>query len=55
MNDFENRKPIGKKMIEGKILVDDYVMDDTALAYKSENGIYIITGCSHSGICKASL
>ena len=26
-------------------------MDDTALVYKSENGIYIITGCSHSGIC----
>ncbi|WP_315073558.1 MBL fold metallo-hydrolase [uncultured Clostridium sp.] len=50
MNDFENRKPIGKQA-EGKILVDDYVMDDTALAYKSENGIYIITGCSHSGIC----
>jgi len=26
-------------------------MDDTALVYQSENGIYIITGCSHSGIC----
>ncbi|MCR3761069.1 MBL fold metallo-hydrolase [Clostridium felsineum] len=50
MNDFENRKPIGKQLEDGK-LVDDYVMDDTALAYKSNNGIYIITGCSHSGIC----
>ncbi|MDP4146736.1 MAG: MBL fold metallo-hydrolase [Bacillota bacterium] len=50
INDFENRKPIGKQ-VEGEILVEDYVMDDTALAYKSENGIYIITGCSHSGIC----
>jgi 7,8-dihydropterin-6-yl-methyl-4-(beta-D-ribofuranosyl)aminobenzene 5'-phosphate synthase len=50
MNDFENRKAIGKQA-EGKTLVDDYVMDDTALAYKSENGIYIITGCSRSGIC----
>lgn len=27
------------------------MLDDTAIAYKSENGIYIITGCSHSGIC----
>jgi len=26
-------------------------MDDTALVYKSKNGIYIISGCSHSGIC----
>lgn len=28
-------------------------MDGTALVYKSENGIYIIAGCSHShsGIC----
>ncbi len=49
-NDFENTKPIGKQVV-GKTLVDDYVMDDTALVYKSEKGIYIITGCSHSGIC----
>ncbi len=26
-------------------------MDDTALVYKGEKGSYIITGCSHSGIC----
>ncbi|WP_053957498.1 MBL fold metallo-hydrolase [Inediibacterium massiliense] len=50
INDFENRKPIGKQIVD-KTLVDDYVMDDTALVYKSENGIYIVTGCSHSGIC----
>jgi 7,8-dihydropterin-6-yl-methyl-4-(beta-D-ribofuranosyl)aminobenzene 5'-phosphate synthase len=50
INDFEKRKPIGKKVADG-ISVDDFVMDDTALAYKNENGIYIITGCSHSGIC----
>lgn len=50
INNFENRKSIGKQVDGGK-LVDDYVMDDTALAYKSKNGIYIITGCSHSGIC----
>lgn len=50
INDFENRKPIGKQ-INRECVVEDYVMDDTALVYKSENGIYIITGCSHSGVC----
>ena len=50
VKDFEKRKPIGKQM-NNKTWVDDYVMDDTALVYKSEKGIYIITGCSHSGIC----
>ena len=49
-NNFENRRPIGKQIV-GQTLTDDYVMDDTALVYKSEDGIYIITGCSHSGIC----
>lgn len=29
----------------------DYVMDDTALAYNTGKGLFIITGCSHSGIC----
>ena len=50
INNFENRKPIGKQIV-GERLIDDYVMDDTALVYKNEKGIYIITGCSHSGIC----
>lgn len=49
-NDFERRKVIGKQIING-VSYDDYVLDDTALVYKSEKGIYIITGCSHSGIC----
>ena len=31
--------------------LDDYVIDDSALALKSEKGLIIITGCSHSGIC----
>lgn len=29
----------------------DKVIDDSALAYKTDNGIFIITACSHSGIC----
>ncbi|MDD4842930.1 MAG: MBL fold metallo-hydrolase [Anaerotignum sp.] len=29
----------------------DMILDDSALAYSTEDGIYIITGCSHAGIC----
>ena len=49
-NDFENKKPVGMHLVNG-IMQDDYVLDDTALAYKSKKGLVIITGCSHSGIC----
>jgi len=41
LNDFENKKPIG----------NDYVLDDSAIVWKSGNGLVIVTGCSHSGIC----
>ncbi len=30
---------------------DDYIVDDTALAYVGEKGLSIVTGCSHAGIC----
>ena len=49
-NDFEIRKPIGTYKINNT-LQNDFVLDDTAIAYKTSEGIYIITGCSHSGIC----
>jgi 7,8-dihydropterin-6-yl-methyl-4-(beta-D-ribofuranosyl)aminobenzene 5'-phosphate synthase len=49
-NNFESRKCIGKKIIAGNPS-DDYVTDDTAIVYKNDKGIYIMTGCSHSGIC----
>lgn len=48
--DFEKRKLMGEIEIDGKYK-DDYIMDDSALLYKAKDGIYIITGCSHSGIC----
>ncbi len=49
-NDFESKSPIGKQK-ESDELKDDYVLDDSALVYKSEKGLFIISGCSHSGIC----
>jgi len=48
--DFERPGPIGvRKESEGDI--PDELPDDTALAYKSEKGLVVITGCSHAGIC----
>ncbi|GAU77019.1 MBL fold metallo-hydrolase [Fusibacter sp. 3D3] len=49
-NHFEKSQCIGTQIVDGNSF-DDYVLDDTALVYKSAQGIFIITGCSHSGIC----
>ena len=46
----ESRTAIGQQK-EASGFVDDYVLDDSALVYKSPKGLFIITGCSHSGIC----
>lgn len=50
MTGFEKRKPFGMQRVDG-IPSADHVCDDTALVYKGEDGLRIITGCSHSGIC----
>jgi len=50
LNNFEPRYTIGKSIINGE-KVDDNIEEDSALVYKGENGLFIITGCSHSGIC----
>lgn len=57
LNGFEAKEPIGKirgehslKGNEGE-LIDDYSLDDSALCFKSQEGLVIITGCSHAGIC----
>ncbi|WP_286169927.1 MBL fold metallo-hydrolase [Halocella sp. SP3-1] len=49
-NDFEARTAIGRIIQNGKEK-EDYILEDTALAYKSSKGLVIITGCSHAGIC----
>lgn len=47
---FEVRKPFGF-IKEDKEEQVDFIADDTAIVYQNEKGIFIITGCSHSGIC----
>lgn len=49
-NEFEKRKSFGTLKVD-TTEQDDFVTDDTALVYKNSNGLFIITGCSHSGIC----
>lgn len=49
-NTFENQNPIGEFEHQGE-RKEDYLLDDTAMIYRSKEGLFIITGCSHSGIC----
>lgn len=49
-NAFENRTPIGK-VEKNHELEADYLLDDSALVYKGPEGLVIITGCAHAGIC----
>ena len=49
-NDFEIRKSIGKCSINNE-MIEDNIMEDFAIVYKCDKGLFIITGCSHSGIC----
>jgi 7,8-dihydropterin-6-yl-methyl-4-(beta-D-ribofuranosyl)aminobenzene 5'-phosphate synthase len=49
-NDFEAKSPLGKiSTEEGEEY--DFLMDDSALAYRSPEGLVVVSGCSHSGIC----
>ena len=45
---FEGRTAIGIK--DGSDS-PDYMEDDSALVYRGDDGLVVITGCSHSGIC----
>ena len=49
-NDFEAKDPIGEVITNTK-KENDYIIEDSALVYKSSKGLVIITGCSHAGIC----
>jgi len=47
---FEPEKKLGKRYEMG-IEYDDFCRDDSALVYEGKEGLVILTGCSHSGIC----
>ncbi|WP_300159652.1 MBL fold metallo-hydrolase [Solidesulfovibrio sp.] len=47
---FEDTPPIGVRLTPAGA-VPDLLPDDSALAYLGEEGLVIVTGCSHAGIC----
>ena len=47
-NDFEK---VTAALALGDDKKADLLLEDTALAYKTDDGIVVIAGCSHSGIC----
>ena len=49
-NDFEAQESLGELRIDGQ-RSPDWVLDDSALAYRATDGLVVITGCSHAGIC----
>lgn len=48
-NDFENQHPVGQKYVNGKWINDDMI-EESALVYKHDNKLNIISACSHRGI-----
>lgn len=49
-NPFEGQEPMGETFTQGAWR-EDHLMDDSALAFKLQEGLIIVTGCSHAGIC----
>jgi len=47
LNDFE-AKTTSFELEDG---TDDFVYDDSALAIKTDNGLVVVSGCAHAGIC----
>ena len=46
---WENTHPVGE-VRDGEKKTPDYLPDDSALVYRGENGLFLLTGCSHSGL-----
>jgi len=49
-HDFEGKLAIGE-IFKNEKWEADRIIDDTALVYKTDKGLIVISGCSHSGIC----
>lgn len=48
--DFEQSKPMGLR-VDADGIVDDNLPDDTAMAFVGNDGLVVITGCAHAGVC----
>ena len=49
---FENTAPGPRSIVMPDASVqEDRILDDTALAFRSREGLVVITGCAHAGIC----
>jgi len=49
---FEDAAPGPRRIVlpDGS-LQEDRILDDTSLAFRSRDGLVVITGCAHAGIC----
>lgn len=50
IHEFEGNEAVGQRLSVNS-WQPDYLADDSAVACCTENGLFIITGCSHAGIC----
>jgi 7,8-dihydropterin-6-yl-methyl-4-(beta-D-ribofuranosyl)aminobenzene 5'-phosphate synthase len=52
--EFERADPGTRKIImpDGSAR-EDHILDDSALAFRLDEGLVIVTGCSHAGICNS--
>lgn len=48
---FEKRGSFGRTLDASGVETVDLVPEDSALACRVKDGLFLITGCSHSGIC----
>lgn len=51
LHEFEQRRSFGRTLDAFGGEMEELVTDDSALACRTKEGLFIITGCSHSGIC----
>lgn len=51
LHGFEQRRSFGRTLDAFGGEMEELVMDDSALACRTKEGLFLITGCSHSGIC----